>query len=124
MISQGINNFLTYIREIEQLYRISVANEQEANDMTQDILHSIELEPHDYRGYAQLAKKLKEIRQTRRASKDLVMQTQVVLEWVEENRKTIKSLEQLLGEARKVEKNMENRIYTPKTSVNEKEKKS
>ena len=59
MISQGIDNFLTYIREIEQLYRISVANEQEANDMTQDILHSIELEPHDYRGYAQLAKKIK-----------------------------------------------------------------
>ena len=116
-ISVGIENFLEYMRQIEQLYHISIANEQEANDATQDILHSLELEEHDYHSSARIARKLKEVRQTRRAAKDLTLKTQVVVNWIDENRKTIKTLEQLLGEVRKMERNTENRIYTPKTSV-------
>ena len=116
-ISVGIENFLEYIRRTEQLYHISIANEQEANDATQDLLHSLELEEHDYHSSARIARKLKEVRQTRRAAKDLTLKAQVVVNWIDENRKTIKTLEQLLGEVRKVERNTENRIYTPKTSV-------
>ncbi|WP_195985356.1 hypothetical protein [Clostridium sp. D33t1_170424_F3] len=117
MISKGVEEFLDYIREAEQLYRISVANEQEASDATQDILHSIELEEHDYHGSARLARKLKEVRQARRAAKDLMAQALPVVEWAEANRQTIKALERLLGEVRKAEKNTENRIYTPKTTA-------
>lgn len=116
-VSNGIEAFLDYIRETEQLYRISVANEQEANDATQDILHSLELETHDYHSSARLARKLKEVRQARRAAKDLMGQTLPVVEWAEGNRQTIKSLERLLGEVRKMEKNTGNRIYTPKTTI-------
>lgn len=116
-ISQGVEYFLEYIRQTEQLYHISIANEQEANDATQDLLHSLELEEHDYHSSARIARKLKEVRQTRRAAKDLTLKTQVVVNWIDENRKTIKTLEQLLGEVRKAERNTENRIYTPKTSV-------
>ena len=117
MISGGIEAFLDYIRETEQLYRISVSNEQEANDATQDILHSLELETHDYHDSARLARKLKEVRQARRAAKDLMGQTLPVVEWAEGNRQTIKALERLLGEVRKMEKNTGNRIYTPKTTA-------
>lgn len=116
-VSNGIEAFLDYIRETEQLYRISVANEREANDATQDILHSLELEVHDYHSSARLARKLKEVRQARRAAKDLMGQTLPVVEWAEGNRQTIKALERLLGEVRKMEKNTGNRIYTPKTAV-------
>lgn len=116
-VSNGIEAFLNYIRETEQLYRISVANEQEANDATQDILHSLELEDHDYHNSARLARKLKEVRQARRAAKDLMAQTLPVVEWAEENQQTIKALERLLGEVRKTEKNAGNRIYTPKTTI-------
>lgn len=116
-VSNGIEAFLDYIRETEQLYRISVANEQEANDATQDILHSLELEVHDYHSSARLARKLKEVRQARRAAKDLMGQTLPVVEWAEGNRQTIKALERLLGEVRKMEKNTGNRIYTPKTAI-------
>ena len=117
MISTGIEAFLDYIRETEQLFRISVANEQEASDATQDILHSLELEDHDYHGNARIARKLKEVRQARRAAKDLMAQALPVVEWADANRPTIKVLERLLGEVRKAEKNTENRIYTPKTTA-------
>lgn len=116
-VSNGIEAFLDYIREAEQLYRISVSNEQEANDATQDILHSLELEDHDYDSSARLAIKLKEVRQARRAAKDLMGPTLPVVEWAEDNRQTIKALERLLGEVRKMEKNTGNRIYTPKTTI-------
>ena len=117
MISTGIEAFLDYIRETEQLFRISVANEQEASDATQDILHSLELEDHDYHDNARIARKLKEVRQARRAAKDLMAQALPVVEWADANRPTIKVLERLLGEVRKAEKNTENRIYTPKTTA-------
>ena len=116
-VSNGIEAFLDYIRETEQLYRISVSNEQETNDATQDILHSLELEDHDYHSSARLAGKLKEVRQARRVAKDLMTQTLPVVEWAEDNRQTIKALERLLGEVRKMEKNTGNRIYTPKTTI-------
>ena len=104
MISTGIEAFLDYIRETEQLFRISVANEQEASDATQDILHSLELEDHDYHDNARIARKLKEVRQARRAAKDLMAQALPVVEWADANRPTIKVLERILGEVRKAEK--------------------
>ena len=38
-----------------------------------------------------------------------------VLEWLDANRPVVKGIERLLGNVRKVEKNTENRIYTPKS---------
>lgn len=122
-ISRGIENFLSYLREMEQLHSISLMNESEANDATQDILHSLELEEHNYHETAQLGKRLKEIRQSRRAAKDAIQQTYPITEWMENNRSVIKGLEQLLGKVRKEEKNTEGRFYTPRTEVNRKVKK-
>ena len=38
MISQGLEDFLTYLRETEQQMHMAAQSEQEANDATQDIL--------------------------------------------------------------------------------------
>jgi hypothetical protein len=118
-ISKGIESFLNFLRETAQLYRISEANEQEANDITQDILHSLELEEHDYHSSAKLAKELKEARKMRRAAKDLMAVTAPVLDWADANRPVIKNLEQLLGCVRKAERNTEGRVYTPRTKRKE-----
>ena len=96
---------------------MAASNEQEANDATQDILHAIELEEHDYHEMAKLGKRLKEVRQQRRAAKDIQEQARLVCEWADSNRQILKSLEQLLGSVRKAEKNVEGRIYTPRTKV-------
>lgn len=113
--SEPISAFLTYLRECEQQYRMAEDDEREANLETQDILHSIELENHDYHSLACLSGELKAVRQKRRASKDTMSTTVPVLEWVDSNRTVIKSLERLLGDVRKAEKNLDNRIYTPRT---------
>lgn len=117
LVSSGIDEFLKYLRETELLNRMSIDAEQETNDETQDILHSLELEKHDYHGKAKLADKLIDTRKRRRNAKDLTIQTTPVVEWVHNNKRVINELEQLLGKVRKEEKNSEGRIYTPKTDV-------
>lgn len=112
--SGKIDAFLAFLRECAQRYHIAEADEQETNGETQDILHSLELEEHDYHEYARLSKQLKAIRQRRRTAKDAMAVLLPVLEWAEENRAVIKSLERLLGAVRKEEKNTEGRIYTPR----------
>ena len=114
MISAHIESFLTFLRDTEQRYHMAEADEQEANDTTQDILHALELQDHDYHDYARLSKELKQVRQKRRQAKDTLSESAPVLDWLEANRATIKSLERLLGDVRKAEKNTQNRIYTPR----------
>lgn len=58
MTSQGIEAFLSYLRETEKRYHMAELDEQEANDETQDILHSLELQDHDYHDFARLSKEL------------------------------------------------------------------
>lgn len=114
MTSQGIENFLAFLRETEQRYHMAESDEQEANDETQDILHSLELQDHDYHEFARLSKELRGVRQKRRSAKDAMNETYPILDWADKNRAVIKSLERLLGDVRKAEKSTENRIYTPR----------
>lgn len=117
MFSEGIENFLNFLRETEQLYRIAVMEEQEANDETQDILHSLELTEMDYHEKAKTAQRLKEVRQKRRSAKDTVNKSRPIVEWTGSNQQVAKALERLLGDVRRAEKNTKNRIYTPKTTI-------
>lgn len=116
-ISKSIESFLSFLRETEQLHRISIAIEQEENDKTQDILHSLELEEHNYHHYARLAKDLKGVRQRRRDAKDDIELTAPVVAWLENNQTVVRSMEQLLGDVRKAERRLENRTYTPRVNV-------
>ena len=46
--SEVISEFLNLIREVQQEYNIAIAEEQDANNATQDILHNIELCENKY----------------------------------------------------------------------------
>lgn len=70
MTSGQIDAFLTFLRDCEQRYHIAEAEERDANNETQDILHSLELEEHSYHEYARLSKQLRDVRQRRRMAKD------------------------------------------------------
>lgn len=96
--------------------------EQESNDATQDILHQLELCDVDYHQSARLAKKLREVRQERRSAKDRYDTYAPIVNWMDDNRNTIKALERLLGDVRKSEKLTQGRFYTPKTKVLENKK--
>lgn len=122
MVSKAIESYLNFLRDIEQKFSMALADEQEANDETQDILHSLELQEHDYHEFARLSKELKAVRQKRRAAKDVMNEISPVLSWIDDNRQVIKGMERLLGDVRKAEKATENRFYTPKTKKAVKEK--
>ena len=115
--SKDLERFLDFLKSAESQLDQAMAGQQEAEAETQDILHSLELEKHSYHEMAALSRKLAEVRQTRRQNKDIVAQLTPVVEWTRENDSAIRSLQRLLGDVRKTERNTQNRFYTPRTNV-------
>lgn len=114
MTSNQIDTFLAFLRDCEQQFHMAEAEEQEANAVTNDIHHSMELEDHSKIELLQLAEELTEVRRQRRRAKDTISELTPVLEYLENNRADVKRLERLLGDVRKAERKTENRIYTPR----------
>lgn len=115
--SEQIERFLNFLREARQEYDIAVAEATEANNATQDLLHSLELDDNKYHDSARIALALKQIRKERREAKDKGVNLQPIIDWSTENIRVIQELEQLLGAVRKAERNSVGRRYIPKTDV-------
>ena len=115
--SQSLSDFLEFLRQSQQDYNIAVDIELTKSKETQDILHKIELDDIKYHEYAKLAKALKSIRNERREAKNIKQQLEPLIGWVEENQSVVRGLERLLGELRKVETNIKNAHYYPRTEV-------
>lgn len=115
--SEALDNFLTYLREIQQEYDIAQADEHEADNATQDILHNLELCDNKYHDCAKLSLALRTIRQERRKAKDTVLVLQPMIDWINQNQEVVRGLERLLGSVRKAEKGINNRHYCPKTDI-------
>ncbi len=115
--SEQIEKFLNFLREARQKYDIAAAEETEANNATQDLLHSLELDDNKYHDSARIALALKQIRKERREAKDKEVKLQPIIDWSAENIRVIQELEQLLGAVRKAERNSVGRRYIPKTDV-------
>lgn len=115
--SEQIEKFLNFLREARQKYDIAAAEETEANNATQDLLHSLELDDNKYHDSARIALALKQIRKERREAKDKEVKLQPIVDWSAENLRVIQELEQLLGAVRKAERNSVGRRYIPKTDV-------
>lgn len=115
--SKDLERFLDSLKSAESQLDQAAAGQQEAEAETQDILHSLELEKHSYHEMVALSRKLAEVRQARRKHKDIVAQLTPVVEWTRENDSAVRSLQRLLGDVRKTERNTQNRFYTPRTNV-------
>jgi hypothetical protein len=115
--SESIEGFLGFLREVQTQYNIALQAEKDADDQTQDILHSLEFEENKYHDCARLSLTLSKVRQERRAAKDTRLQLQPIVDWAGQNAKAIKSMEQLLGAVRKAEKNLDGRFYRHKTDI-------
>ena len=68
--SKTIEEFLSFLRDSAQIYHIRRAEQEEQEKITQDILHSLELDNLNYRDTAKAAIRLREARQKRRNAKD------------------------------------------------------
>ena len=115
--SEHLAAFLNWLRVIQQEYDMALAELDEAENATQDILHRLKLGEDGYHNRAKLALALRKARQRRRRGKDKLTILQPVIGWLEAEQKTIKALERLLGEMRRLEKSLTGRSYHPKTDV-------
>ena len=112
--SQYIELFLDFLRNAEAEYVFNKDGEAEQDALTQDILHCLELESLGYHDRARLAAMLSESRKVRRKYKDAMEELTPVIQFIDQNKKIINTMEQLLGAVRKQEKYHENRSYHPK----------
>lgn len=117
MVSDGIKNFLDYLRDVEVSFAANSTAEVVANSETQDLLHFLELSEQDEPTMIAVCNRIKQIRNERREAKDYVTQAGYVVSWIDANRPVIKALEQLLGNVRKEERRGENRIFAPRTKI-------
>lgn len=81
--------------------------------LTQDYLHKLELDGLDYRERAKVATALSRCRQQRRMCKDTVEVLDPLVQFLdsEKGSNLMNLMREVLGKTRRVEKNMENRIY-------------
>ncbi len=117
--SEAISAFLAFLRDAEQRYNMSIAVQDETNDQTQDILHAVEFGDYDTARTADLVQTLRDVRRRRRVAKDTVALCDPIVEWIHRNKTVIKSLEQLLGDVRKIERDLDGRTYKQRTSIME-----
>lgn len=117
--SEPLAAFLDYLRQVPQQYNINWDEQKKQEDLTQDLLHHLELDQPDYRETARTGKRLTEARQRRRKAKDAVEALRPVMDYLEKNRAVIVALERLLGEVRKVEQRHQNRFYVPRVNHEE-----
>lgn len=115
--SSRIAAFLDFLRECEMEYKIALDEETEADQKTQDILHTLEFDSRGYHDGAKLAREMAAIRQARRAAKNAIAQRQPIMDWKAQNDRAIHSLEKLLGEVRRAERSTEGRTYSPRTDI-------
>ena len=110
MHSKDLENFLSLLRSTEEQHNIHYENVGKYNNEQQNILHDFENEP-SYQERAKLGTKLTKLRYERRISKDTVELTKDIVQFCKENKAFIGKLERLLGDLRKKENELENRVY-------------
>ena len=115
--SNKIDSFLRFCRECVDANRRAAIAEMDADNQIQDILHNIELNENYPDDYILQGLALKNIRKDRRVAKDVIRITYPVVQWVNQNQKTINELEKLLGAVRKAEKNTVGRMYSNRTKI-------
>ena len=115
--SNEIENFLSFCRECVDANRRAAITEMDADNQIQDILHNIELNENYPDDYVLQGLALKNIRKDRRVAKDVIRITYPVVQWVNQNQKTINELEKLLGAVRKAENNTVGRMYSNRTKI-------
>lgn len=83
------------------------------DELTQDYLHSLELDHLGYKERAKIATKLSECRRERREHKDMAMNLEPLVTFLdsEKGRQMMNLMREALGKTRKIENYMQNRRY-------------
>ena len=114
--SEQITNFLNFISAAQSHYKFCDEEMEKQEALTQDYLHSLELDGLNCGERSKLATKLAINRKDRRYYKDRVEELEPIITFFEDpqNKKVLDKLQQVLGQVRKQENYHKDRTYTPK----------
>ena len=114
--SEQITNFLNFITAAQSHYKFCDEEMHKQEQLTQDYLHSLELDDLKCNERSKIATKLAVNRKDRRYYKDRVEELEPIVQWALDptNIKAVNQLKQVLGACRKQENYHKDRTYIPK----------
>ena len=114
--SQTIADFIKYVDDAKNAYRVAEAAFHEQEKIECDITHRMEL-GCIYKERCKLATQLTACLRERRYYKDIMNQTAPIVEWTKDGKcnAALNQLKNALGKVRKEESYMETSTYKPKT---------
>lgn len=115
--SEKLSEFLNFICQVKPEYDYYLDVQADAEAKILDLLHEIELVPHNAFDMVKIYKQLRESRKQRRLAKDSIRGLTPLVTWAEDNKKEIEAPKRTLGDVRKVEKMEDGRIYLYRTEI-------
>lgn len=114
--SENISEVCKMFDDAVKDYNWSCEKVVEMDHLTQDYLHSLELDGLKYSDRAKLATNLAKCRQERREHKDTEAILEPLVQYLgtDKGKQLMNLLREVLGKTRKVEERMENRVYHPR----------
>jgi hypothetical protein len=114
--SEYITEFLNFVSEAQSQYRFCSEEVNNQDKLTQDYLHSLELDDLKRDERSKVATKLMVNRKDRRYYRDRVEELESIVQFFEEpqNKKVLDKMKQVLGATRKAESYHKDRKYVPR----------
>lgn len=114
--SYAIGELIELLEDAKKDYYWNADEVNRLNGLQQDYLHMLELDGLKYGERAKVATKLMKCRQDRRDSKDMVRVLEPLIKFLESDKgkNMLNLMKEVLGKTRRVEKDMECRVYVPR----------
>jgi hypothetical protein len=114
--SEYISEFLNFVTEAQNIWDLYWEEVNKQDKLTQDYLHSLELDDLKCDERSKVATKLMINRKDRRYYKDRMEEVEPIAKFFDDatNRKVLEKLKQVLGETRKQEGYHKDRKYKPR----------
>lgn len=114
--SEYISEFLNFVTDARTKYILYAEEERKQEQLTQDYLHSLELDGLKRDERSKIATKLVTNRKDRRYYKDRFEEFSPIVEFFDEstNKKVLNLMTKVLGDTRKIESYHKDRKYVPR----------
>lgn len=114
--SCAIGELIELLENAKKDYYWNTDEVNRLNGLQQDYLHKLELDGLNYAERAKVATKLMKCRQDRRDSKDMVRVLDPLVKYLESDKgkNMLNLMKEVLGKTRRIEKEMEHRVYVPR----------
>lgn len=111
--SETISSFVSMMENAKKDYDWNNSERERLEKLTQDYLHSLELDGLDYKQRARIATQLALCRQKRRSHKNMVLALDPLITFLDSDKgkQMLNLLKEALGKTRKIESYMEHRKY-------------